>query len=377
MKKKLTDILTCALFCGFLGAMLLLFLVLPKSDFSEREKRNLAEAPTAEMDAVLSGDYGNQVENYIADHIPGREFFVGVANYYDLLSGRQGTKDVLLAEGDRLVEKPNAPNETAAQKNMRYINQFSQIIGQPVDLMILPSAGFAVRDEILGAHLPYRDDEIIRDIYSMAEQGVQTVDMVAVVENAADPGALYYRTDHHWTALGAYSAYSAYMELVGREYPGAEEFTVERHGGFYGSTHSKSGLWLIPSEDVELWDSGKAFTVTTHQNSADIEGTAHEGVFYRENLEALDKYTVYLGGNQPLVRIHNPEGEGKILVIRDSYANCLGTFLANSYAQVVLVDLRYYRAPISQLLAQEGFDNVLVCYSLYNFLTDSNFPWLK
>ena len=95
-----------------------------------------------------------------------------------------------------------------------------------------------------------------------------------------------------------------------------------------------------------------------------------------ERLKELDKYTVYLGGNQPLVRIHNPEGEGRILVIRDSYANCLGTFLAQSYAEVVLVDLRYYKSPVSEL-AKEGFDQVLVCYSLYNFLTDANFPWLK
>lgn len=377
MKKNLTDSLTCGLFCGFLGLMLVLFLALPKSDFSEREKRALAAKPDTSMDAILSGEFGNQAETYIADHLPGREFFVGFASYYDLLSGRQGTKDVLLAEGQRLVEKPNVANGAAAGRNMDAINRFAQTLGQPVDLMILPSAGFAVRQSILGAHVDYADDAIISDIYALAGEGVRPMDMVSVVEAAANPGVLYYRTDHHWTALGAYTAYSAYMELLGRGYPKVEEFAIERHGGFYGSTHSKAGLWLIPPEDVELWDSGKTFTVTAHQNAADTQGTAHEGLFYRERLEELDKYTVYLGGNQPLVRIHNPEGEGKLLVIRDSYANCLGAFLANSYAEVVLVDLRYYKSPVSELAAAEGFDNVLVCYSLYNFLTDANFPWLK
>ena len=106
-------------------------------------------------------------------------------------------------------------------------------------------------------------------------------------------------------------------------------------------------------------------------------GTTHDSLFYRERLEELDKYTVFLNGNQPLVRIHNPEGQGKCLVIRDSYANCLGAFLANTYEEVVLVDLRYYKSPVSELVANEGFDDVLVCYSLYNFLSDANFPWLK
>ena len=67
----------------------------------------------------------------------------------------------------------------------------------------------------------------------------------------------------------------------------------------------------------------------------------------------------------------------KLLVIRDSYSNCLGTFLANNYAQVVLVDLRYYKEPLTELVAAEGFDDVLVCYSLGNFLTDANIIWLR
>ena len=131
-------------------------------------------------------------------------------------------------------------------------------------------------------------------------------------------------------------------------------------------------MWLTESEDVELWKTDTAFTVTNET------GAAHEGLFYEERLQELDKYTVYLDGNQSLVTIENPEnaGKGKLLVIRDSYANCLGGFLASHYAEVVLVDLRYWKTPVFQLAA-EGFDDVLVCYSLYNFLTDVNFPWLK
>lgn len=377
MKNKLSDLLTCGLFCGFLSVMLVLFLVLPKETFSQREKRVLSEAPDTSVESILSGQYGTQAESYIADHIPGRDFFVGLASYYDLLSGRQVTKDIYLAAGDRLVEKPNQSNDAVAQKNMSYINSFAQTIGQPVDLMLVPSAGYAVADSVIGLHGEYTDDAIIQSIYGLAGESVRPFDLTAVYAGYSDPGALYYRTDHHWTALGAYTAYSAYMEALGRDYPAQSEFAVESHEGFYGSTHSRAGLWLVKPEAVELWDAGKSLTVTSYANANDTVGTTREGVFYRENLEELDKYTVYLGGNQPLVRIHNPEGEGKLLVIRDSYANCLGTLLANTYEEVVLVDLRYWKTPVSELVAAEGFDDVLVCYSLYNFLTDVNFPWLK
>ena len=94
-------------------------------------------------------------------------------------------------------------------------------------------------------------------------------------------------------------------------------------------------------------------------------------------LHSANGYTVFLDGNHSLVRIHNPEAEGKLLVIRDSYSNSLGCFLAESYSEVVLVDLRYYKQPVSALAAQEGFDDILICYSIGNFLTDNNLIFLR
>ena len=86
---------------------------------------------------------------------------------------------------------------------------------------------------------------------------------------------------------------------------------------------------------------------------------------------------MFLDGNHSVVRVKNPEKQGKLLVIRDSYSNCLGGFLAESYGEVVLVDLRYYRQAVSELVNQEGFDDILVCYSCANFLTDTNLMLLR
>ena len=373
MKTKKSDILCCALFCGFLAVMLVLFLVIPKESFSEKEKRYLAEKPELSWDNVLSGGFGEDAETYIADHIPGRDFFVGLSAYYDLLTGRQVAKEVYAAEGDRLVEAPVKANPETVEKNMSYINAFAEQCGITLDLMIVPSAGFMNRESVKGLKDPYVDDAILESIYGAAGANVRPVELQAAFEATGDPSALYYRTDHHWTSLGAHAAYKAYMGLLGREYLGADAFTVERTGGFYGTTYARSGLWLTKSEDVELWKTDTAFTVTNES------GTAHEGLFYEERLRELDKYTVYLDGNHSLVTVENPAnaGKGKLLVIRDSYSNCLGTFLAHSYETVVLVDLRYYKQPISELLASGEFTDVLMCYSLSNFMTDANFPWLK
>lgn len=363
MKCKKSELLTIVLFCGFLAVMMALYLFLPKADFSEREKRYLAEAPALLWEDVASGQWGSDAESYMADHIPGRDFFVGLNAYYDLLSGRQKTKDIWLAGDSRLVEAPVVHKQSAIDSNMSFINRFAETVGQDVDLMIVPSAGWACGLE------GYADSRIIQDIYGKAGNHLRSLDVTEVFANRPD---LYFKTDHHWNSAGAYAAYESYMTSLGRTYPSEEAFEKNVCGQFQGSTYSRSALWLTGAEDLELWTGSDNLTVTNGESEQ-----IHQGVFYPERLEEADKYTVFLDGNHSIVRIQNPDASGKLLVIRDSYSNSLGCFLAESYAEVILVDLRYYRQPVSQLVAEEAVDDILVCYSLSNFLTDVNIMWLK
>lgn len=362
MNKNKKDLVTVILFCGFLAVMTALYFLLPKQEFSENEKRFLSEFPVPQWDTVSSGDWGEDVETYLADHIPGRSFFVGLNSYFELYTGRQAGKDVLLS-GDRILEAPVQQDDAAIQRNMTAINSLAQNTGRNIDLMIVPSAGWA------GGQTGYDDREIIHNIYSLADTSLSTVDVLTVFQGRSD---LYFRTDHHWTSEGAYAAYSHLMARKDREYPAADYFTAEDAGQFLGSTYSRSALWLTEAEPLEIWHGSDQLTV----ENAESEGL-HQGVFYRERLEEADKYTVFLDGNHSLVRIHNPNAQGRILVIRDSYSNLLGCFLAESYEEVVLIDLRYYKQPVSQLMAEEAFDDILVCYSLGNFITDTNLIWLR
>ena len=229
--------------------------------------------------------------------------------------------------------------------------------------MVVPSAGWAAGVEA------YTDEDTLDAIYEAAGKNVTAVPVEEIFRGKPE---LYYNTDHHWTSQGAYYAYAACMEAVGRDYRVEDDFQVTVAGDFQGSTYSRSALWLTPSETIELWKGSDRLTVT----NAETEGV-HEGIFYRKRLEEADKYTVFLDGNHSLVRVENPQKQGKLLVIRDSYSNCLGGFLAESYGEVVLVDLRYYRQAVSELVQQEHFDDILVCYSCANFLTDTNLMLLR
>lgn len=376
MKPRKDEILTTVLFCGFLAAMFVCYLLLPKKTFSEKEKRYLAESPQFSWQTLADGQLGGEVETYMADHIPGRDFFVGLNGTYDLVTGRQITSDVRLLKGDRLVEAPVLWNQAAAEKNMRAINSFAEAVDTPVDLMLVPSAGWAATSGRvftldLFSRENYEDASMIESIHGLAGEKLNCVDILAALENQED---YYYRTDHHWTSEGAYMVYGADMEQLGKAYPERDAFRVERVSGFTGSNYARSALWQIPGEELELWHGTDGIQVVNGEDSQ-----IHEGIFYPHRLEETDKYTVFLDGNHSTVRLDNPRnaGQGKILVIRDSYCNVFGGFLAESYETVVLVDLRYYKNPVSQLLAEEEFDRVLICYSIGNFMTDSNIIWLR
>lgn len=362
MKTKKSELLAIILFCGFVFGMMLCYILLPKSEFSEAEKRYLAETPALSWESVSSGDWGDEAETYMADHIPGRNFFVGLNAYYDLLTGRQLSKDIWVTD-DRLVEAPVDEDAAAIRKNMSTINAFADTIGQTVDITIVPSAGWAAGLD------GYEDSAIIDEIYASAGERLNTIDLVSVLDGKPE---LFFKTDHHWNSDGAYAAYTALMNDLGRAYMPSEDFDKAVYAQFQGSTYSRSALWLTHAEDLELWFGSDNLTVTNGESEA-----THDGVFYWEQLEEADKYTVFLDGNHSIVRIQNPSAEGKLLVIRDSYSNSLGCFLAESYGEVVLIDLRYYKQPVSELVAQEGFDDILVCYSIGNFLTDANIIWLR
>lgn len=372
--KKTIETITALGFCLFLGLMLLLFLLLPKRDFSQNEKRYLAEAPALRRDTLFSGRFAEEAENWAADHLPGRDFFVGLNAEYDLLSGRQVKKDIYVGKSGRLYEAPVEKNDAVVVGRMETINAFAAAIDRPLDFVLVPSAGYVLRADMRRLSDPYPDDAIIAEAYAQAGERVQAFELLPLFEAQEERESLYYATDHHWTAFGARLAAVSWMENKGRQAPAESDCAIRTISGFYGTTYARAALWRTPSESLELWDSASRFLVENRE-----DGKLHEGLYYEEHLTENDKYPVYLDGNHSLVRVRNLDGEGKgkLLVIRDSFANCMGCFLAEGYEETVLVDLRYYKQPVSELVRCEAFDDVLLIYSVANFMTDSSLARLE
>ena len=367
------------LFIGIIVVMQAAFWLLPRRSFSENEKRVLSEAPQIDAAGIADGSVFRSIESYLSDHFPGRELWVGTNAYLVNVEGRGATEDIVRGTDGWLFTAPVSDDRETLWDNMQAITTFAEKQSVPVSMMAVPSAGAVVSDKLPALHMPYPDADLLEEARRIAGNTLHWVDLYTDFCSAEQPERLYYRTDHHWTSEGAYRAYCLLMEELGQSSVPRDDFTVEQISGFYGTSYSKSGLWLTEPDTLELWTGSDIQAVTTVYDANRADPVTREGMFFREYLEDADKYPVFLGGNLARVHIETNADSGKrLLVIKDSYAHALAPFLAEEYSTIDLIDLRYFKQQtISSWLEENPADEILLVYGLSSLAEDKNLQWLE
>lgn len=375
--KKAYKFLPAAIFLIFIVGMMVLFFVLPKKDYSSSEKRYLEQAPAFSFQSLVSGDFGEDFENFLSDQTAGRNFWVGLSAYYNYAIGNNGSTGIYKCKDGYLVNDPENMDELS--RNIGFINDFAAKCPVDTTVLVAPSTGYVCDDILPAVHKQYRDDEM----FPQMEEGLSAAGFIDVREafknEYADGNQIYYKTDHHWTAYGAYIAYRELGGALGYTPHAKEDYHVTEYPGFYGTTYSSSGFWLTDPDTVEVWDNpaNDGSVITTITDNGEV--TEQKDMFYPDHLEEDDKYPIYLDGNHPYTVIRNSAASSneKLLVVKDSFAHSMVPYLADHYSEIIMIDLRYYTGSVSQLVGSEGIDRVLVVYSIDNLATDTNLGWLE
>ena len=364
-----------------------------EKEFSPSEKRILADFPqvlksdsdkktTGEnaMDAlqnVASGDFGKGFETFFSDHFPVRKFWVGTNAYATLYEGYNGANGVYHCAEGYLINEP-VPEDNQIDNNLENLTDFKLDIGDtPMTAMFVPSTGYVADDKLPLVHKTYRDDEYFDKISKVLKNGgVDFVDLRDTFKTEHKNGSqLYYKTDHHWTTRGAYTAYKQLCEKLGITPTPESAFSIEKYGDFYGTTYSKSGFWFTPPDTVEVWNN--------RANTPDkINVTIRDGkteknqnsMFFYEHDKEEDKYPIFIDGNHFYTEITNKNAKGgTIVVIKDSFSHCMAPFLAENYSKVIMVDMRYNgNTDVTELVKKEKAEQVLVLYGIDNFAEDTD-----
>jgi len=370
MKKKY---ILPVLFTGAIAIMALLTFFGPHRTYSENEKRVLAESPKLSWQNIMSGQFQDEIETYISDHLVGREFFVGVSAYFDRLLGKNSLNDIYAADGGYLINAPKEDKNDNFAVNISNFQKFSSQCGIKSTLMIVPSAGYIMNDRLPAFHKKYNDSALFEKANELSP-GINFFDGRSTLYEEYSKGTeVYYHTDHHLTSEGSYALYTGYCRFANLDFPLKEEYDIEKYDGFYGTTYSGSGYWLNDPDVLEIWDLGLDVTVT-HQEKAD---KTSDTMFFKEHLDKMDMYPVFLDGNHSYVKISNPHAKkGNLLLIRDSFAQNMAPFLAYNYKNIHMLDMRYYRSSVTELIDENDIDEILYLYGIDTLITDKSSNWL-
>ncbi len=359
---KIKRAVVCLLCIGILSLSVCL-LVSPKKEFSENENRYLTKFPSFSAKALLGGEYTESLGDWLADHFPQRDFFVGLKSGVEIASGRREINHVYVAQDDYLIESYAKPQNTARITDT--LVHFYDKIGQAkvdVNLMLVPTAVTIYSDK-LPAYAPSSDQKAVADaIYDAS--GIPAIDCTDRLYEGAAQGQLYYRTDHHWTTLGAYYGYLAYcdaknMTPVSLESMEAQTVTED----FAGTLYSKVNDYSHPKDAITIYTNPADDLTVTYADTGEVTDRLYNLDYVAEK----DKYSLFLNNIHPLVEIENSTAASQdtLMLIKDSYANSMVPFLAHHYKKIYVLDTRYYRDGPSSFLAEHGdITDILLLYNM-------------
>ena len=342
---------------------------LPENAFSENENRYLEKMPKFNFDTVTDKTFMTKFENYFSDRIVMREQWISLMNDFDRLLGKKEIKGIFTEDGRMMQSwRESDYDKESVSKNLAAMESFAQKYPKiKMYFMLAPNAQ-EIYSDTLPANCGAADQKLfIKDCYDSVPT-IKGIDVYSALSSAKND-YIYYRTDHHWTSTGAYYAYKQLCDTLGLTPFDTAAHTVLTADGFYGTHYSKARTPDAEPDTILYYDLPNALTIYSVSGPGQPADGETTGLYDTAKLDVYDKYAMFLHGNNGLSRIKG-DGTGRILVIKDSYANCFAPYLTANYADIDVVDFRNYNYGLDKLIADNDYDQLLVLYSFDSFKSD-------
>ena len=364
------------LFSVFFVGMFLLDCVTPDRTVSELENTTLTQRPKVTAQILSSAGlnrFFNDYTQYTKDQIPGRDAWISLQSFVETaLLQKTQSGGILLGDKGQMFDRTYglvSSEERTLPRNIAAVASLAARCPGKVYVMVAPAAS-SIYPERVPAHAPLLQEEsYLSQIQAAVEQAGGVYLPLKDALSAHKDEYIYYRTDHHWTTLGAYYAYSELCGALGLEPFDRAVHTAVDVPDFYGTFYSRARTWNAQPDTLTYYDLDNPLTIYTVTGPGMPTEGQTTGLYDLDKLDVYDKYAAFLHGNNGLSRVEG-DGEGRILVIKDSYANSFVPFLTANYAQIDVVDLRNYNYGLDGLIAENGYDQILVLYSFDSFKSD-------
>ena len=361
----------------FGGALLNLFW--PKRTQIELENRKAAQSPAFSIEGLLDGSWQSSFAIWMQDQFVLRDQWINAQRATDEIVFQKVEEGGILIGNDQWLFTKLFTVDDSTQKqldkNVQAVSDFAAKYPGKVTFLLAPSASVIYSEE-LPAGAPMVDENAMLDeIFSEIGQSADVLDLRDVFTANKDQ-YLYFKTDHHWTPLGAYLAYQQFCTLKGLtpfDCAARESATVE---DFQGTHYSATRLWNVENDSITYYPLENPMTIFRITGEAQYEPETTENLINTEKFSTRDKYAAFLDGNNGYSVIEG-NGTGSILVVKDSYANSFIPYLTENYAKIGVVDFRNFKYGLDSTIAQEGYDQILILYNFQTFIADTNLIYIS
>jgi len=371
-QRKVQEQLVGIIFILILFLFLIINIIVPNKEKSVQENRMLATKPKFRLSSLISGDYDEKFEAYMDDQFVGRDMWRKLKVTVDRIGGSRLENGVYIGTNGQLLEQIEVADENHLAANIKAIKSFSESQSKiPVRMMLVPDAANVLNHSLPSLAKPEDQTQMFSMVRKDLGDSVEWID-VSTELNKHKTEKIYYKTDHHWTTLGAFYAFQAAAPSLGIEGDLSGKYVSHAvSSSFNGMLASKSGVNLGEKEQIDIY-------VPTEEDTDLIidyvdEGKRSTSLYDSSKLKEKDQYTVFLGGNSSLLDIRTVSTSTKrLLLVKDSFANSFIPFLTPYYREIVVVDPRYYSGTINDLMDSYRISEVLFLYSGNTFFKDNN-----
>lgn len=371
-QRKVQEKLVGIIFILTLFLFLIINVIVPDREKSVQENRMLATKPKFRLSSLISGDYDEKFEAYMDDQFVGRDMWRKLKVTVDRIGGSRLENGVYIGTNGQLLEQIEVADENHLAANIKAIKSFSESQSKiPVRMMLVPDAANVLNHSLPALAKPEDQTQMFSMVRKDLGDSVEWID-VSTELNKHKTEKIYYKTDHHWTTLGAFYAFQAAAPSLGIEGDLSGNYvSYAVSDSFNGMLASKSGVNLGEKEQIDIY-------VPTEEDTDLIvdyvdEGKRSTSLYDSSKLKEKDQYTVFLGGNSSLLDIRTVSTNTKrLLLVKDSFANSFIPFLTPYYREIVVVDPRYYSGTINDLMDSYRISEVLFLYSGNTFFKDNN-----
>lgn len=368
MKKKLNLKITAVICLIFMILLLIMTVFRSKGRESYQENRKLAEIPKLSLSAVCDGSYFKEIGEYFSDHFAGRSHWISFKGTADAEIGESIVNGVYIS--DNMLLDTIEHEIKNMDKCAELINDYAEDYGGRVFLVAVPSSS-GVYSNMLPEYIEFSEQRQISELYAMLDNGIRTIDAYNILKMLND-NYIYYRNDSRWTSYGAYCVYRTVIQKLGFLPIAYDKYTIEHvTGDFRGNLYNQTQYTGVKADMLDVYDYNEGAEIVSFMGY-DIDGSKFEKSLYDKSyIGSNDMYGFYMGKEVPFVRIKTTVNNNKkLLVIKDSYADCFIPFLIQHYSEIAVVSPKCFResnAVLSRLIDKESYAQTLFLFGAEQF----------